>query len=60
VNGRRGSITQLAVLTMPDDDISHPIPDLTGYTTEGQVVLSRDLDRRGIFRPSMYCPRGPA
>jgi V/A-type H+/Na+-transporting ATPase subunit B len=51
IRGRAGSITQLAVLSMPDDDISHPIPDLAGYITEGQIVLSRDLDRRGIFPP---------
>jgi V/A-type H+-transporting ATPase subunit B len=51
IRGRPGSITQLVVLSMPDDDISHPIPDLTGYITEGQIVLSRDLDRRGIFPP---------
>ena len=56
VHGKPGSITQLAVLTMPDDDISHPIPDLTGYITEGQVVLSRDLDRRGIFPPIDVLP----
>jgi ATP synthase alpha/beta family, nucleotide-binding domain len=53
---RPGSITQLAVLTMPDDDVSHPIPDLTGYITEGQVVLSRELDRRGIFPPIDVLP----
>jgi V/A-type H+-transporting ATPase subunit B len=51
-----GSITQLPVLTMPDDDITHPIPDLTGYITEGQLVLSRDLDRRGIFPPIDVLP----
>jgi len=51
IHGRPGSVTQLMVLTMPDDDVSHPIPDLTGYITEGQIVLSRDLDRRGIFPP---------
>jgi len=56
IHGRPGSITQLAVLTMPDDDVSHPIPDLTGYITEGQVVLSRDLDRRGIFLPIDVLP----
>jgi V/A-type H+-transporting ATPase subunit B len=56
VHGRPGSITQLAVLTMPDDDVSHPIPDLTGYITEGQVVLSRELDRRGIFPPIDVLP----
>jgi V/A-type H+-transporting ATPase subunit B len=51
IRGRPGSITQLAILSMPDDDIGHPIPDLAGYITEGQIVLSRDLDRRGIFPP---------
>jgi V/A-type H+/Na+-transporting ATPase subunit B len=56
VHGKPGSITQLAVLTMPDDDVSHPIPDLTGYITEGQVVLSRELDRRGIFPPIDVLP----
>jgi V/A-type H+-transporting ATPase subunit B len=48
VEGSTGSVTQLPVLTMPDDDITHPIPDLTGYITEGQVVLSRELHRRGV------------
>jgi len=56
IHGRPGSVTQLAVLTMPDDDISHPIPDLAGYITEGQIVLSRDLDRRGIFPPIDVLP----
>src|SRR5665648_324171 len=51
MKGRKGSITQLPILTMPDDDITHPIPDLTGYITEGQIVLSRELDRRGIAPP---------
>jgi V/A-type H+-transporting ATPase subunit B len=51
IKGRAGSITQLIVLTMPDDDITHPIPDLTGYITEGQIVLSRDLHRKGIYPP---------
>jgi V/A-type H+-transporting ATPase subunit B len=46
-----GSVTQLVILTMPDDDITHPIPDLTGYITEGQIVLSRDLHRKGIYPP---------
>ncbi|MGA2615457.1 MAG: V-type ATP synthase subunit B [Spirochaetia bacterium] len=48
---RKGSITLLPILTMPDDDITHPIPDLTGYITEGQIVLSRQLHRRGVFPP---------
>src|SRR5512136_3212101 len=51
IRGQAGSITQLAILTMPDDDITHPIPDLTGYITEGQIVLSRDLHRKGIYPP---------
>ncbi|HKI94638.1 MAG TPA: V-type ATP synthase subunit B [Gemmatimonadales bacterium] len=56
VQGAEGSVTQLPILTMPDDDITHPIPDLTGYITEGQVVLSRDLHRRGIFPPVDVLP----
>ncbi len=51
-----GSLTQLPVLTMPDDDITHPIPDLTGYITEGQIVLARDLHRRGISPPVDVLP----
>jgi V/A-type H+-transporting ATPase subunit B len=51
VLGRKGSITQLPILTMPDDDITHPIPDLTGYITEGQIVLSRALHRNSIYPP---------
>ncbi len=49
--GKKGSITIMPILTMPDDDITHPIPDLTGYITEGQIVLSRDLQRKGIYPP---------
>jgi V/A-type H+-transporting ATPase subunit B len=49
ITGRKGSITQIPILTMPGDDITHPIPDLTGYITEGQIVLSRDLQRKGIY-----------
>jgi V/A-type H+-transporting ATPase subunit B len=56
VAGRAGSVTQIPILTMPDDDITHPIPDLTGYITEGQVVLSRDLHRRGVFPPVDVLP----
>ena len=48
---KKGSVTIMPILTMPDDDITHPIPDLTGYITEGQIVLSRDLDRKGIYPP---------
>jgi V/A-type H+-transporting ATPase subunit B len=51
IKGKKGSITQIPILTMPDDDITHPVPDLTGYITEGQIVLSRDMFRRGIMPP---------
>lgn len=51
IEGREGSITQIPILTMPNDDISHPIPDLTGYITEGQIVLGRDLYQKGIRPP---------
>ncbi|MCL2333160.1 MAG: V-type ATP synthase subunit B [Actinomycetia bacterium] len=51
IKGSKGSITQLPIVSMPDDDITHPIPDLTGYITEGQIVLSRALHRRGLFPP---------
>lgn len=51
IKGRKGSLTQMPILTMPSDDITHPIPDLTGYITEGQLVLSRDLYRKGIYPP---------
>ena len=51
IAGKEGSITIMPILTMPDDDITHPIPDLTGYITEGQIVLSRDLERKGIYPP---------
>ena len=53
---RSGSVTQIPILTMPDDDITHPIPDLTGYITEGQIVLSRELHRRGVFPPIDVLP----
>ncbi len=56
IHGRKGSITQIPILSMPDDDITHPIPDLTGYITEGQFVLSRDLHRRGIYPPVDVLP----
>ena len=48
---RKGSLTQLPVLTMPGGDLTHPVPDLTGYITEGQLVLSRDLASRAIYPP---------
>ncbi len=56
IKGRKGSVTQLPILTMPDDDITHPIPDLTGYITEGQIVLSRHLHRRGVYPPIDVLP----
>jgi len=56
VKGSPGSITQMAILTMPSDDISHPVPDLTGYITEGQIVLERDLYQRGIYPPIAGLP----
>ena len=56
IRGNPGSLTQLIILTMPDDDITHPIPDLTGYITEGQIVLSRDLHRKGVYPPIDVLP----
>ncbi len=56
IKEKEGSITQLVILTMPDDDITHPIPDLTGYITEGQIVLSRHLHRRGVYPPIDVLP----
>ena len=56
VRGVDGSVTQLPILTMPNDDITHPIPDLTGYITEGQIILSRDLYRRGVTPPIDVLP----
>ncbi len=56
IRGRAGSVTQLSIVSMPDDDITHPIPDLTGYITEGQIVLSRDLHQRGIDPPIDVLP----
>lgn len=51
ISGKRGSITQIPILTMPDDDVTHPIADLTNYITEGQIILDRDLFKRGIYPP---------
>ncbi len=56
LKGRQGSITMIPILTMPEDDKTHPIPDLTGYITEGQIILSRDLYRRGIQPPIDVLP----
>jgi V/A-type H+-transporting ATPase subunit B len=56
VRGLPGTLTQLPLLTMPGDDIGHPIPDLTGYITEGQIVLDKELDRRGIYPPVRVLP----
>ena len=56
IRGREGSITQIPILTMPEDDKTHPIPDLTGYITEGQIILSRDLYKKGINPPVDVLP----
>ncbi len=56
IKGKKGSITQFPILTMPGDDITHPIPDLTGYITEGQIVLSRELHAKGIYPPIDVMP----
>ena len=56
IRGLKGSVTMLPVVTMPEDDITHPIPDLTGYITEGQIVLSRELHQKGIFPPIDVLP----
>ena len=56
IKARKGSITQIPVLTMPEDDKTHPIPDLTGYITEGQIILSRDLYRKKIWPPVDVLP----
>ncbi len=56
IEGSPGSITQIPILTMPSDDISHPVPDLTGYITEGQIVLDRDLFQRGVYPPIAGLP----
>jgi V/A-type H+-transporting ATPase subunit B len=56
INGSSGSITQIPILTMPNDDISHPIPDLSGYITEGQIVLDRELFQRGVYPPVAGLP----
>jgi V/A-type H+-transporting ATPase subunit B len=56
IAGKPGSITQIPILSMPDDDITHPVPDLTGYITEGQIVLSRDIHRKGIYPPVDVLP----
>ncbi len=56
IKNNPGSVTQLVILNMPDDDITHPIPDLTGYITEGQIVLNRDLHRKGIYPPIDVLP----
>jgi V/A-type H+-transporting ATPase subunit B len=56
IQGLAGTLTQLPILTMPNDDIGHPVPDLTGYITEGQIVLDRDLDRAGVYPPVRVLP----
>ncbi|NLD32682.1 MAG: V-type ATP synthase subunit B, partial [Trichococcus flocculiformis] len=54
--GKKGSVTQIPILSMPEDDITHPIPDLTGYITEGQIILSRELNNSGIKPPINVLP----
>ena len=56
VRGKKGSVTQLPILTMPNDDVTHPVPDLTGYITEGQIQLDRSLDASGIYPPVSVLP----
>ena len=56
IKGKKGSVTQLPILTMIGDDITHPIPDLTGYITEGQIILSRDIHRKNIYPPVDVLP----
>ncbi len=56
IRGKKGSITQIPILTMPEDDKTHPIPDLTGYITEGQIILSRELYRKGVNPPIDVLP----
>jgi V/A-type H+-transporting ATPase subunit B len=56
IKGQKGSVTQIPILTMPGDDITHPIPDLTGYITEGQIVVNRELHRKGIYPPVNVLP----
>ena len=56
IRGKKGSITQIPILTMPEDDKTHPIPDLTGYITEGQIILSRPLHRKGVYPPIDVLP----
>ena len=56
IKGKKGSITLIPILTMPDDDKTHPIPDLTGYITEGQIILQRSLHQKGIYPPINVLP----
>ncbi|PWM41995.1 MAG: V-type ATP synthase subunit B [Clostridiales bacterium] len=56
VRGKSGSVTQIPILTMPNDDVTHPVPDLTGYITEGQIVLDRTLDSSGVYPPVSILP----
>ena len=56
IKGSKGSVTQIPILTMPNDDITHPVPDLTGYITEGQIVLDRQLEGQGLYPPVSVLP----
>lgn len=55
-----GSVTQIPILTQPNDDITHPIPDLTGYITEGQIVLDRELNGQSVYRRLTCCRACPS
>lgn len=56
IKGQKGSVTQIPILTMPNDDITHPVPDLTGYITEGQIVLDRNIHQKGVYPPINILP----
>jgi V/A-type H+-transporting ATPase subunit B len=56
IHGKKGSVTQMPILTMPQDDITHPVPDLTGYITEGQIYLERGLHMKGVYPPINVLP----
>ena len=56
IEGHKGSVTQIPILTMPNDDVTHPVPDLTGYITEGQIVLDRTMDNSGVYPPVSVLP----
>src|SRR5438093_12780855 len=59
IHGKKGSITQIPIMSIPDDDWTHPIADLTGYITEGQIAIARDLHRNAIYPPVDHLPSLP-